>query len=105
MINELMIWFAGLLGNAAENILTALAILVLGLLVIRAVMGLVKKTLESLGGISGGQQSVCLLLQFLGGEFLIISHYCFPPVPFLYFSVAASRGSVFPLPVRLFASV
>ena len=46
MVNELMAWLSNLLGNVANNILTAVLTLVVGLLVIRAVMSLVKKTLE-----------------------------------------------------------
>ena len=46
MINEILIWATGLLGTAADNLLSALLVLVLGLLVIRIVMTLVKKTLE-----------------------------------------------------------
>ena len=46
MVNELMTWLSALLGNAANNILTAVLTLVVGLLVIRAAMSLVKKTLE-----------------------------------------------------------
>ena len=46
MLNEIMVWLTGLLGNAAHNVLAALLVLVIGLLVIRIVMGLVKKALE-----------------------------------------------------------
>ena len=46
MLNEIMVWLTGLLGNAAHNVLSALLVLVIGLLVIRIVMGLVKKALE-----------------------------------------------------------
>lgn len=46
MVNELMAWLSDLLGNAANNILTAVLTLVVGLLMIRAAMSLVKKTLE-----------------------------------------------------------
>ncbi len=46
MLNEIMVWLTGLLGNAAHNALSALLVLVIGLLVIRIVMGLVKKALE-----------------------------------------------------------
>ena len=41
MLNEIMVWLTGLLGNAAHNVLSALLVLVIGLLVIRIVMGLV----------------------------------------------------------------
>ena len=46
MINEIMAWLTALLGNAANNLLSAVLVLVIGLLVIRIVMGLVKKALE-----------------------------------------------------------
>ena len=46
MINEAIAWLTGFLGNAAHNLLSSLLILVLGLLVIRIIMSLVKKTLE-----------------------------------------------------------
>lgn len=46
MINEIMAWLTALLGNAANNLLSAVLVLVIGLLVIRVVMGLVKKALE-----------------------------------------------------------
>ena len=46
MINEILVWATDLLGTAADNLLSALVVLVLGLLVIRIVMGLVKKALE-----------------------------------------------------------
>ena len=46
MINEIMAWLTALLGNAANNLLSAALVLVIGLLVIRIVMGLVKKALE-----------------------------------------------------------
>ena len=46
MLNEIMVWLTGLMGNAAHNVLSALLVLVIGLLVIRIVMGLVKKALE-----------------------------------------------------------
>ena len=45
-MNEIMIWFMGLLGDAAHNVLSAVILLVIGLLVIRLVMNLVKKGLE-----------------------------------------------------------
>ena len=46
MINEILAWFTALLGNAANNLLSAVLVLVIGLLVIRVVMTLVKKALE-----------------------------------------------------------
>ena len=46
MLNEIMVWLTGLLGNAAHNVLSALLVLVIVLLVIRLVMGLVKQVLE-----------------------------------------------------------
>ncbi len=46
MLNEAIIWLTELLGNAADHVLSALVVLVIGLLVIRLVMNLVKKTLE-----------------------------------------------------------
>ena len=46
MINEIMAWLTALLGNAANNLLSAVLVLVIGLLVIRIVMSLVKKALE-----------------------------------------------------------
>lgn len=46
MLNEIMVWLTGLLGNAAHNVLSALLVLVIGLLIIRIIMGLVKKALE-----------------------------------------------------------
>ena len=46
MINEIMAWLTALLGNAANNLLSAVLVLVIGLLVIRVVMSLVKKALE-----------------------------------------------------------
>ena len=46
MINEILAWATALLGTAADNLLSALLVLVLGLLVIRIVMTLVKKALE-----------------------------------------------------------
>ena len=49
MINELITWLAGLLGTAVHNVVSAVLILVIGLLVIRLVMNLVKKTLEKSG--------------------------------------------------------
>ena len=46
MIKEIMAWLTALLGNAANNLLSAVLVLVIGLLVIRVVMSLVKKALE-----------------------------------------------------------
>ena len=46
MINEILTWASNLLGGAANNVLSALLVLVIGLLVIRIVMRLVKKALE-----------------------------------------------------------
>lgn len=46
MIQEIIAWCTNLLGNAAHNVLSAVVILVLGLLVIRIVMKLVTKALE-----------------------------------------------------------
>ena len=46
MINKIMAWLTALMGNAANNLLSAVLVLVIGLLVIRIVMGLVKKALE-----------------------------------------------------------
>ena len=46
MINEILTWASNLLGSAANNVLSALLVLVIGLLVIRIVMRLVKKALE-----------------------------------------------------------
>ena len=46
MIKEIMAWLTALLGNAANNLLSAVLVLVIGLLVIRIVMSLVKKALE-----------------------------------------------------------
>ena len=46
MFDKFLSWLTNLLGNAAHNVLSAVIILVLGLLVIRLVMGLVKKALE-----------------------------------------------------------
>ena len=46
MIQEIIAWCTNLLGNTAHNVLSAVVILVLGLLVIRIVMKLVTKALE-----------------------------------------------------------
>ena len=46
MFEQLLNWFSNLLGTAANNVLSAAMVLVLGLLVIRIVMKLVTKTLE-----------------------------------------------------------
>jgi len=46
MLNEFISWLTALLGSAANNVLSALVILVIGLLAIRIVMSLVKKTLD-----------------------------------------------------------
>ncbi len=46
MLNEAITWLTGLLGNAADHVLSALVVLVIGLLVIRLVMNLITKTLE-----------------------------------------------------------
>ena len=46
MIQEIIAWCTNLLGNTAHNVLSAVVILVLGLLVIRIVMKLVTKALK-----------------------------------------------------------
>ena len=46
MFEQLISWLSNLLGTAANNVLSAAMVLVLGLLVIRIVMKLVTKTLE-----------------------------------------------------------
>ncbi len=46
MFEEVLVWLAGLLGNAADHVLAAMLVLIVGLIVIRLVMNLVKKTLE-----------------------------------------------------------
>ena len=46
MFEQLLNWLSNLLGTAANNVLSAAMVLVLGLLVIRIVMKLVTKTLE-----------------------------------------------------------
>ena len=46
MFEQLLIWISNLVGAAANNVLSAVMVLVIGLLVIRIVMKLVTKTLE-----------------------------------------------------------
>ena len=46
MFEQLLIWISNLVGAAANNVLSAVVVLVIGLLVIRIVMKLVTKTLE-----------------------------------------------------------
>ena len=46
MLNEVFTWLADLAATAVGNLLKAIPVLVIGLLVIRIVMTLVKKTLE-----------------------------------------------------------
>ena len=46
MLQEILSWLAALLRTTANNVLSAVLILVIGLLAIRLVMNLVKKTLE-----------------------------------------------------------
>ena len=59
--------------------------------------------------LGGGQDGVRLILQLLGGQGLLrlflLRHACFPPLPdFLYFSIAARRGSSSPRPLRFWYS-
>ncbi len=78
-----------------------------GLLVQGSVSGLLPLLLLRL---VGGQDGVRLGLQLLGGQVLLLRlfllrHACFPPLPdFLYFSMAARRGSSPPAPARFWYS-
>ena len=79
-----------------------------GLLVQGGVLRLLLLLLLRLVG--GGQDGVRLGLQLLGDQVLLLRlfllrHACFPPLPdFLYFSMAARRGSSSPAPARFWDS-